>query len=154
MARKEPLRAVKGMRDILPPESALWEHIEDVARKIFRAYAYQEIRTPLVEPTELFARGVGTDTDIVTKEMYTWEDRDKSSLTLRPEATASVIRAYIEHRRQAGNYRLVLGYLAIKHAQGVRFAPPLTVFAKLTADFLEFFAKSRDVAWPAFFVSN
>ncbi|MBI4480486.1 MAG: histidine--tRNA ligase [Acidobacteria bacterium] len=98
MARKEPIRAVKGMRDILPPESALWEHIEDVAREIFRTYAYQEIRTPLVEPTDLFARGVGADTDIVTKEMYTWEDRDKSSLTLRPEATASVIRAYIEHR--------------------------------------------------------
>jgi histidyl-tRNA synthetase len=98
MSRKEPLRAVKGMRDILPPESALWGRIEDVARKIFRAYAYQEIRTPLVEPTELFARGVGTHTDIVTKEMYTWEDRDKTSLSLRPEATASVMRAYIEHR--------------------------------------------------------
>ena len=107
MARKEPIRAVKGMRDILPPESALWNHIEDTARQVFRSYAYQEIRTPLVEPTELFARGVGTDTDIVTKEMYTWEDRGDvrgamptqgKSLTLRPEATASVIRAYIEHR--------------------------------------------------------
>jgi histidyl-tRNA synthetase len=98
MARKQPIRAVKGMRDILPPDTALWNHIEDVARQVFRSYAYQEIRTPLVEPTELFARGVGKDTDIVTKEMYTWEDRDKSSLTLRPEATASVIRAYIEHR--------------------------------------------------------
>ena len=86
------------MRDILPPESGRWNYVEDVARKTFRAYAYQEIRTPLVEPTELFARGVGTDTDIVSKEMYTWEDRDKSSLTLRPEATASVMRAYIEHR--------------------------------------------------------
>jgi histidyl-tRNA synthetase len=86
------------MRDILPPESALWSVIEEIARQVFRSYAYQEIRTPLVEPTELFARGVGTDTDIVTKEMYTWEDRDKSSLTLRPEATASVMRAYIEHR--------------------------------------------------------
>jgi histidyl-tRNA synthetase len=98
MSRKEPLRAVKGMRDILPPESALWGRIEGVARRILRAYAYQEIRTPLVEPTELFARGVGTHTDIVTKEMYTWEDRDKTSLSLRPEATASVMRAYIEHR--------------------------------------------------------
>ncbi|MBI3935128.1 MAG: histidine--tRNA ligase [Acidobacteria bacterium] len=99
MARKEPIRAVKGMRDILPPESALWEFVEEFgARTVFKSYGYQEIRTPLVEPTELFARGVGTDTDIVTKEMYTWEDRDKTSLTLRPEATASVIRAYIEHR--------------------------------------------------------
>ncbi len=98
MTRKEPLRAVKGMRDILPPESRLWGHIEQVAREVFHAYNYQEIRTPLVEPTELFARGVGEDTDIVTKEMYTFDDRDKGSLTLRPEATASVVRAYIEHR--------------------------------------------------------
>src|SRR3972149_1384943 len=98
MSRHPQLRAVKGMRDILPLESALWEHIEQVAREVFRSYAYREIRTPLVEPTELFARGVGQDTDIVTKEMYTWEDRDHTSLTLRPEATASVVRAYIEHR--------------------------------------------------------
>ena len=98
MNRKEPLRAVKGMRDILPPDSALWEEMERAARDVFRAYAYREIRTPLVEPTELFARGVGQDTDIVTKEMYSFDDRDEKSLTLRPEATASVVRAYIEHR--------------------------------------------------------
>ena len=85
------------MRDILPPESALWGEIEQAARELFHAYAYREIRTPLVEPTELFARGVGQDTDIVTKEMYSFEDRDDKSLTLRPEATASVVRAYIEH---------------------------------------------------------
>jgi histidyl-tRNA synthetase len=72
--------------------------VESVARAIFRAYNYHEIRTPIFEETQLFARGVGTDTDIVTKEMYTFEDRDGSSLTLRPENTASVIRAYIEHR--------------------------------------------------------
>ena len=65
---------------------------------MFRAYNYREIRTPIFEKTELFARGVGEDTDIVSKEMYTWQDRDDSSLTLRPENTASVIRAYIEHR--------------------------------------------------------
>ncbi|MBI4464966.1 MAG: histidine--tRNA ligase [Acidobacteria bacterium] len=98
MSRQPQLRAVKGMRDILPSESALWEHIEQTARQVFRSYAYREIRTPLVEPTELFARGVGQDTDIVTKEMYTFEDRDEQSLTLRPEATASVVRAYIEHK--------------------------------------------------------
>jgi len=86
------------MRDILPPESALWNRIERVSREVFAAYAYQEIRTPLVEPTELFARGVGQDTDIVTKEMYSFEDRDGQSLTLRPEATASVVHSYIEHR--------------------------------------------------------
>ena len=92
------IRAVKGTRDILPPATAVWNHVEAVAREVFRAYNYQEIRTPILEETQLFARGVGEDTDIVTKEMYTFEDRDGSSLTLRPENTASVIRAYIEHR--------------------------------------------------------
>ena len=92
------IKAVKGTRDILPPASSAWNHVEAVARKVFRTYNYQEIRTPLFEETALFARGVGEDTDIVGKEMYTWEDRDGSSLTLRPEATASVMRAYIEHR--------------------------------------------------------
>jgi len=72
--------------------------VEAVARQIFRTYNYHEIRTPILEETQLFARGVGEETDIVTKEMYTFEDRDGSSLTLRPEATASVMRAYIEHR--------------------------------------------------------
>ena len=97
MSRKEPFRAVKGMRDILPPESRLWGHIEQVAREVFHAYAYQEIRTPLVEATELFARSVGVETDIVTKEMYTFDDHGHS-LTMRPEATASVVRAYLEHK--------------------------------------------------------
>ncbi len=92
------IRVVKGMRDILPPSSGVWNHVERVAREIFRAYNYQEIRTPILEETGLFTRGVGTETDIVGKEMYTFEDRDGSSLTLRPEATASVMRAYIEHR--------------------------------------------------------
>jgi histidyl-tRNA synthetase len=72
--------------------------VEGVARAVFRAYNYHEIRTPIFEETQLFARGVGEETDIVTKEMYTFTDRDESSLTLRPENTASVIRAYIEHR--------------------------------------------------------
>ena len=72
--------------------------MEAVAREVFRTYNYHEIRTPILEETELFARGVGEETDIVSKEMYTFEDRDGSSLTLRPEATASVMRAYIEHR--------------------------------------------------------
>ena len=76
----------------------MWNQVEEVARRVFRAYNYQEIRTPLFEETSLFARGVGEDTDIVGKEMYTFEDRDGSSLTLRPEATASVMRAYMEHR--------------------------------------------------------
>ncbi len=92
------IRAVKGMRDLLPPQTAVWNRVERVAREVFHAYNYHEIRTPILEETQLFARGVGADTDIVTKEMYTFEDRDESSLTLRPENTASVIRSYIEHR--------------------------------------------------------
>src|SRR6516162_4289704 len=92
------IRAVKGTRDLLPPDTAVWNHVEAVARQVFDAYNYREIRTPILEETQLFARGVGADTDIVTKEMYTFDDRDGSSLTLRPENTASVIRAYFEHR--------------------------------------------------------
>jgi histidyl-tRNA synthetase len=92
------IKAVKGTRDILPPASAAWNRVEAQAREVFRTFNYHEIRTPIFEETALFARGVGEDTDIVGKEMYTWEDRDGSSLTLRPEATASVMRAYIEHR--------------------------------------------------------
>ncbi len=92
------IRAVKGTRDILPPSSTVWNHVEAVAREVFRRYNYQEIRTPIFEETALFARSVGEETDIVGKEMYTFEDRDGTSLTLRPECTASVIRAYIEHR--------------------------------------------------------
>jgi histidyl-tRNA synthetase len=76
----------------------VWNRVEEAARAVFRSYNYHEIRTPILEETQLFARGVGEETDIVTKEMYTFEDRDGTSLTLRPENTASVIRAYIEHR--------------------------------------------------------
>src|SRR5436309_9331449 len=86
------------MRDLLPPSTAVWNRVEAVAREVFREYNYHEIRTPILEETQLFARGVGEETDIVTKEMYTFEDRDKTSLTLRPENTAGVMRAYIEHR--------------------------------------------------------
>ena len=92
------IKAVKGTRDLLPPSTDVWNRVEEAARAVFRAYNYREIRTPILEETQLFARGVGEETDIVTKEMYTFEDRDGSSLTLRPENTASVIRAYIEHR--------------------------------------------------------
>jgi histidyl-tRNA synthetase len=102
------IKAVKGTRDILPPSSAAWNQVEAIAREVFRTYNYQEIRTPILEETALFARSVGQDTDIVSKEMYTFDDRDGSSLTLRPEATASVIRAYIEHRldQKAGLQKL------------------------------------------------
>ena len=95
--RVEPIRSVKGTRDLLPPETGLWQRVETEAHRVFAAYHYGEIRTPILEETALFARGVGAETDIVMKEMYTFRDRDEESLTLRPEATASVVRAYIEH---------------------------------------------------------
>ena len=92
------IRAIKGTRDLLPPDTAVWNRVERIAREVFQGYNYHEIRTPILEETQLFARGVGQETDIVSKEMYTFEDRDGTSVTLRPENTASVIRAWIEHR--------------------------------------------------------
>jgi histidyl-tRNA synthetase len=99
-----PLKAVRGTRDLLPPETALWNRIEATARTVFARYNFGEIRTPVFEDTSLFSRSVGEETDIVSKEMYTWEDRARAqsekpqSLTLRPENTAGVVRAYIEHK--------------------------------------------------------
>lgn len=98
------LKAVRGTRDLLPPETELWNRIDAVARSVFARYNFGEIRTPVFEDTALFARGVGEETDIVSKEMFTWEDRGRAqseknqSLTLRPENTAGVVRAYIEHK--------------------------------------------------------
>jgi len=92
------LQAVKGMNDILPPDSARWEWLEDKLRALMRRYGYQNIRTPIVEPTPLFVRGLGQVTDIVEKEMYSFVDAmNGDALTLRPEATAGVVRAAIEH---------------------------------------------------------
>lgn len=91
------IRAVKGTHDILPDEIPAWHEIEQAARDLFARYGYREIRTPVFEETELFARSIGAETDIVSKEMYTFEDRDGASLTLRPEATAGIVRASIEH---------------------------------------------------------
>ena len=98
------IKAVRGTRDLLPPETALWNFVESAVRDVFRAYHFQEIRTPIFEETALFSRSVGEETDIVGKEMYTWQDRGRAesdkgqSLTLRPENTAGVVRAYIEHK--------------------------------------------------------
>ncbi len=98
------IKAVRGTRDLLPPETDLWNRVESTARAVFSRYGFGEIRTPIFEDTSLFARGVGEETDIVSKEMYTWEDRARAasekaqSLTLRPENTAGVVRAYIEHK--------------------------------------------------------
>src|SRR6202166_3069142 len=97
------IKAVRGTRDLLPPETAQWNFVEAAVRDVFRAYNFHEIRTPIFEETQLFARAVGEETDVVSKEMYTWEDRGRAesdkgqSLTLRPENTAGVVRAYIQH---------------------------------------------------------
>src|SRR5712672_1869665 len=101
-------QAIKGVRDILPPESALWNRVEQAAREVFGAFGFAEIRVPIFESTDLFARSVGQESDIVSKEMYSFQDRDESSISLRPEATASVVRAYIEHGMQTlpGNVKL------------------------------------------------
>ncbi len=101
------IKAVRGTRDLLPPETALWNFVEAAVRDVFRAYNFHEIRTPIFEETQLFARSVGEETDIVAKEMYTWQDRSRAesdrgqSLTLRPEATAGIVRAYIEHKLES-----------------------------------------------------
>jgi histidyl-tRNA synthetase len=98
------IKSVRGTRDLLPPETALWNFVEAACRDVFHTYNFREIRTPIFEETQLFARSVGEETDIVSKEMYTWEDRGRAasekgqSLTLRPENTAGVVRAYIEHK--------------------------------------------------------
>jgi histidyl-tRNA synthetase len=91
------IQAVRGTKDILPDEIPAWHRVEAAARELFSRYGYRELRTPVFEETELFARGIGAETDIVSKEMYTFADRDGGSLTLRPEATAGIVRAVIEH---------------------------------------------------------
>src|ERR1700689_4878564 len=95
------IRAIKGTRDLLPPDTAVWNRVERIAHDVFRTYNYHEIRTPILEETQLFARGVGQETDIVSKEMYTFEDRDGSSLTLRPENTTSAPCSGASVRRKA-----------------------------------------------------
>src|SRR5215813_8404140 len=98
------IKAVRGTRDLLPPDTDLWNRVESICREVLALYNFHEIRTPILEDLQLFARGVGEDTDIVSKEMFTWEDRARAqsekgqSLALRPENTAGVVRAYIEHK--------------------------------------------------------
>ncbi len=108
MAEARRFQAIKGVHDILPPESALWNWFEQTAREVMESYNFSEIRLPIFEETELFARSVGADTDIVSKEMYTFTEQaglatshsPQATVSLRPEATASVVRAYIEHGMQ------------------------------------------------------
>src|SRR5712675_2969905 len=98
------IRAVRGTRDLLPPETETWNLVDATVRDIFRVYNFQEIRTPILEDLQLFQRSVGEETDIVSKEMFAWEDRARAQsekrqwLALRPENTAGVVRAYIEHK--------------------------------------------------------
>jgi histidyl-tRNA synthetase len=98
------IKAVRGTRDLLPPETATWNFVESAVRDVFRVYSFQEIRTPILEDLQLFQRSVGEETDIVSKEMFAWEDRARAQsekgqwLALRPENTAGVVRAYIEHK--------------------------------------------------------
>src|SRR5271163_4822855 len=117
MAEKRKFQAIKGTRDLLPPDTELWNRVEQTAREVFGSFGFGEIRPPIFEPTELFARSIGMDTDVVSKEMYTFNDRQAesvatietpeasigeappslaTSISLRPEATASVCRAFIE----------------------------------------------------------
>jgi histidyl-tRNA synthetase len=94
---QEQIQAIRGMGDVLPPDSALWQHVESTIRSVLLDYGYQEIRVPIVERTELFKRSIGEVTDIVEKEMYSFDDRNGMSITLRPEATAGIVRACMEH---------------------------------------------------------
>ena len=97
------ITAPRGTQDFLPEQTGDWQKLEEKIRSICRIYGFGEVRTPIFESTELFLRGIGETTDVVTKEMYTFEDRGGRSMTLRPENTASVVRAYLEHKLLRGS---------------------------------------------------
>jgi len=105
------IQAIKGVKDILPEDIYAWQHLELTARKLFEDYGFAEIRVPIFEYTDLFARSIGASTDIVEKEMYTFEDRDGKKITLRPEGTAGVVRAFIEHKLYSENQLTKLYYM-------------------------------------------
>ena len=105
------IQAIKGVKDILPADMPAWQHLEGTARRLFEDYGFSEIRVPVFEYTELFARSIGASTDIVEKEMYTFEDRDGRKITLRPEGTAGVVRAFVEHKLYADSQLVKLFYL-------------------------------------------
>ncbi len=105
------IQAIKGVKDILPDDIPVWHYLEATARKLFEDYGFSEIRVPVIEYTELFARSIGASTDIVEKEMYTFEDRDGRKITLRPEGTAGVVRAFVEHTMYADTQLTRLYYL-------------------------------------------
>jgi len=105
------IQAIRGVKDILPNEIEKWQWVESTAHTVFARYGFKEIRPPVFEKTQLFSRGIGETTDIVEKEMYTFEDRSGEKVTLRPEGTASVVRAFIEHKMYAAQALLKLYYL-------------------------------------------
>jgi len=105
------IQAIKGVKDILPNDMRVWHYLETTARKLFEDYGFAEIRVPVFEYTELFARSIGTSTDIVEKEMYTFEDRDGRKITLRPEGTAGVVRSFVEHKMYADTPLTKLYYM-------------------------------------------
>lgn len=106
------IKAVTGTKDVLPEEISKWNYLEGIVRTIFKEFNYLEIRTPIFEETQLFARGIGEETDIVGKEMYTFFDKSQKSLTLKPEMTASVVRAYIEHSLSSKQQLTKLYYIS------------------------------------------
>ncbi len=105
------LQAIRGMNDILPEQTPLWRYFESTVARLLDNYGYKQIRMPIVEFTELFKRSIGEVTDIVEKEMYTFEDRNGDSLTLRPEGTAACVRAVLEHGLSGGGQPQKLWYI-------------------------------------------
>ena len=97
------IQVIRGFRDILPDDIQVWQYVEQTAAALLEDFGYKEIRIPVMERTEVFARSIGEDTDIVEKEMYTFPDRKGDLITLRPEATASIVRAYIQHKMYASD---------------------------------------------------
>jgi histidyl-tRNA synthetase len=106
------IKAIKGTKDLLPSDAPRWHYLENVVKNVFSNFNYKEIRTPAFEETSLFARSIGEETDIVGKEMYTFEDKGGTKLTLKPEMTAGVVRAFIEHSLGAQQPLTKLYYVA------------------------------------------
>ena len=131
------IRAIRGMNDILPDETPLWQHLEQTVARLVASYGYGEIRLPVVEQTELFKRSIGEVTDIVEKEMYTFDDRNGDSLTLRPEGTAGCVRAGIQQ-----------GILNVRSASGMRARCSGTSDPKRAGSASFTRSGSRPSAWP------
>ena len=106
------IKAITGTKDILPADIPRWNHLENIIRNVFANFNYKEIRTPVFEETSLFKRSVGEETDIVSKEMYTFLDRSETSITLKPEMTAAVVRAFVEHSLGAQQSLVKLFYIS------------------------------------------